>query len=83
MKTDSGDQKPDILDTSEETKSNEFLKQVKEEQRDMDMDLFGEQFGYKTPDEMLQTFKNLKNRADVQQICLNIVLSALEIEIKR
>ena len=64
MKTDSGDQKPDILDTSEETKSNDFLKQVKEEQRDMDMDLFGEQFGYKTPDEMLQTFKNLKNRAD-------------------
>ena len=42
MKTDSGDQKPDILDTSEETKSNDFLKQVKEEQRDMDMDLFGE-----------------------------------------
>ena len=64
MKTDSGDQKPGILDTSEETKSNDFLKQVKEEQRDMDMDLFGEQFGYKTPDEMLQTFKNLKNRAD-------------------
>ena len=64
MKTDSGDQKPDILDTSEETKSNDFLKQVKEEKRNMDMDLFGEQFGYKTPDEMLQTFKNLKNRAD-------------------
>ena len=59
-----GDQKPDILDTSEETKSNDFLKQVKEEKRNMDMDLFGEQFGYKTPDEMLQTFKNLKNRAD-------------------
>ena len=64
MKTDSGDQKPDILDTSEETKSNDFLKQVKEEKRNMDMDLFGEQFGYKTPDEMLQIFKNLKNRAD-------------------
>ena len=59
-----GDQKPDILDTSEETKSNDFLKQVKEEKRNMDMDLFGEQFGYKIPDEMLQTFKNLKNRAD-------------------
>ena len=29
MKSDSSDLKPDILDTTEETKFNDFLKQIK------------------------------------------------------
>ena len=53
MKSDSSDLQPDILDTTEETKFNDF------EQKNKDMSLF-EDFNNKTPGKMLQTLHNLK-----------------------
>ena len=40
MKTDSGVQQPDILDSSKQTKFNDFLEHIKEEQKNIDMRLF-------------------------------------------
>ena len=60
MKTDSGDRQPDILDTTEQKRYNAFLSQMKEEQKNIDMSLSEEVFGYKTPDKMLETLHNLK-----------------------
>ena len=40
MKTNIGDQQPDILDTSEQKKINDFLSQIKEKQKSIDMNLF-------------------------------------------
>ena len=56
---------PDILDTNEETKFNDFLKQIKEEQKNKDMSLSEEDFNYKTPGKMLQTLHNLKRSRDI------------------
>ena len=64
LKTNSGDQQPDIPDRSEQTRFNDFLEKIKDEQRDMDMDFIEERFGYKTSEKMLQTLHNLKNRVD-------------------
>ena len=47
--------KTDILNTPEQKQFNNFLSQIKEEQRNIDMSLFEEVFGYGTPDKMLQT----------------------------
>ena len=60
MKTDSGHQQPDVLDTPEEIKFNDFLKHIKEEQKNIGMRLSEETFAYKTLDKMLQTLHNLK-----------------------
>ena len=60
MKTDTGNQQLDILDTLEQRRFNDFLSQIKEEQKNVDLSLFEEVFGYKTPDKMLQTLHNLK-----------------------
>ena len=40
MKTNIGDQQPDILDTPEQKKINDFLSQIKEKQKSIDMNLF-------------------------------------------
>ena len=40
MKTNIGDQQPDILDTPEQKKINDFLIQIKEKQKSIDMNLF-------------------------------------------
>ena len=56
---------PDILDTNEETKFNDFLKQIKEEQKNKDMSLSEEDFNYKMPGKMLQTLHNLKRSRDI------------------
>ena len=37
MKTDSGDQQPNILDTSKQKKINHFSCQIKEEQKNIDI----------------------------------------------
>ena len=64
MKTDSGDQQADILDTSKQIKLNDFLGQIKEEQKNVDTKLlFNKYFPYKTPDKMLQTLYSLKRNA--------------------
>ena len=58
--TDSDDQQPDILDTPEQKRFNDFLSQIKEEQKNINMSLFEEVFGYDTSDKMLQTLHSLK-----------------------
>ena len=60
VKTDSADQQPGILDTPEQKRFNDFLRQIKQEQKNIDTSLFKEVFGYDTPDKMLQTLHNLK-----------------------
>ena len=63
MKSDSGNQQPDILDTPKQKRFNYILGQTKEEQRNTDMSLFKDVLGYETPGKILQTLHNLK-RAD-------------------
>ena len=40
VKTNIGDQQPDILDTPEQKKINDFLSQIKEKQKSIGMNLF-------------------------------------------
>ena len=40
MKTNIGDQQPDILDTPEQKKINDFLSQIKKKQKSIDVNLF-------------------------------------------
>ena len=63
MKNDSVDQQADILDTPEQKKFNDFSRQNKEEQKNINTSLFKEIFNYDTPDKMLQTLRNL-NKVD-------------------
>ena len=64
MKNHSGDEEPDILDTTEQTKFNDFFQQVREHEKDRDMNFSEEQVVYKIPSKMLQTLHNLKNRVN-------------------
>ena len=43
-KADNDDQQPDILDTPEQKRFNDFLGQIKEEQKNINMSLFEEGF---------------------------------------
>ena len=63
MKTDSSDQQPDTSDTPKQTKFNDFLKLIKEEQTNIDMRLFKKYFPYRTPDKMAQVLHNSKSKA--------------------
>ena len=63
MKNDSVDQQADILDTPEQKKFNDFSRQNKEEQKNINTSLFKEIFNYDTPDKMLQTLRSL-NKVD-------------------
>ena len=64
VKNDSGDQQPDILDTPEDTRFNDFLEQIREKQKSIDMKLSNEYFPYKTPDTLLLNFHELKSKID-------------------
>ena len=64
MKADSSDQQPDIPGTSRQTKFIDFLDQIKEEQKDIDMKLFNRYFTYKTPDEMVQALCNSNSKTE-------------------
>ena len=59
-KADTGDQQPDISDISEQKKFNDFLRQIEENQKYIDMHLFKEVFGYDTFEKMLQTLHSFK-----------------------
>ena len=61
MKTESGDQEPDILETTKQKKFNYFQSK---EQKNIDMRLLTKYFPYKRPDRILQTLCNLKSKAD-------------------
>ena len=67
VKTNSGDQKPDVLHTPVQKRFNDFLSQIKEERTNMDMNLFKEVFGFDTPDQMLQNVHNLKRTDSYNQ----------------
>ena len=45
---------------SEEKEFNDFLPQIKEEQKNIDMSLFRDLFNYETPDQMLRTLHSLE-----------------------
>ena len=65
--TANDDQQPDILDTPEQKIFNDFLSQIKEEQKNINMGLFEEVFGYDTPGKMLQTLHSLKRNDSYNQ----------------
>ena len=54
MKTESGDQEPDILETTKQKKFNCFQSK---EQKNIDMRLLTKYFPYKRPDRILQILK--------------------------
>ena len=58
-KTDSDNQQSDILDTPEQQRFNDFLSQIKEEQKHIDMSLFEEVFDDDMPDEILHSLKRV------------------------
>ena len=62
MKTDSGDQQPDILNTPKQNRFVNFLEQIREEQKYTDTQLFNKYFSYGRPDEMLQDLFYSKSR---------------------
>ena len=62
MKTDSSDQRPDIFDTFKQTEFNDFLKQIKEEQKNIEIKLFKKYFPYKTPNKKVQVLNNSKRK---------------------
>ena len=72
MKTDSGDQQPDISETPIQTKFNDFLEQIKEEQRNTDMKLFNKHFPYKKPDTMVEVLHASKSKDDNNSVVNSI-----------
>ena len=70
--TANDDQQPDILDTPEQKIFNDFLSQIKEEQKNINMGLFEEVFGYDTPGKMLQTLHSLKRNDSYNQQAFSI-----------
>ena len=64
METDSGDQRPSILDTRGQRKFDDFLQQIEEEQKYIDMKLFEKYFSDGRPDEMLQDLYDSKSKID-------------------
>ena len=78
MKTDTVDQQPDILDTSEQTTFNDFLNQIKEQQKNIDMRLFSKYLPYERSDKMAQVLYNLKSKADN-----NNVVSLIDVSLFR
>ena len=63
MKTDSDDQQPDI-NTPKQTKSNDFFEQIKEEQRDMDINVFSKYFLCERPDIMAHILYDSKSQTN-------------------
>ena len=51
-----------LFETPEQKKCNDFLGQIKKEQKNIDITLFKNVFNYETPDEMLEYFYSLKKK---------------------
>ena len=64
MKNDSTDQQLDVLDTAELRRFNDFLSQIKEEQKNIDMKSFEKYFSYRKPDEIVQDLFDSKSKFD-------------------
>ena len=56
-----------MSETPEQKKFNDFLEQIKEEQKNIDINSFKNVFNYKTPDEMLEYLRSLKRTDDYNQ----------------
>ena len=63
---------PDILDTNEETKFNDFLKQIKEEQKNIEIKLLEKYFPYKTPNKKVQVLNNSKRKVIIMHSKCNL-----------
>ena len=64
MKSDSTDQQLDILDTTEPRRFNDFLSQIKEEQKNTDRKSFEKYFSDRKSDEMAQDLFDSKSKLD-------------------
>ena len=53
-------QKNNLSETPIQKKFNDFLKQIKEEQKNIDINLFKNVFNYESPDKILKYLHNLK-----------------------
>ena len=60
----SGDQRPDILGTLEQSKFDDFLEQIRGKQKNINIKLFDKYFPYGRPDEMVQDLFDSKNKVD-------------------
>ena len=56
-----------LFETPEQKKCNDFLEQIKKEQKNIDITLFKNVFNYETPDEMLEYFYSLKKKDKYNQ----------------
>ena len=63
-KDDSGDQGPSIFGTPTQKRFDNFLKQIEEEQKNIDTELVNKYFSYQKPDEMSQDLFESKNKVD-------------------
>ena len=53
--------------TSEQKEFNNFLKLIKEEQKNIDMNMFKKEFNYERPKKMLEYLHSLKTTDDYNQ----------------
>ena len=60
-------QKGNFSETPKQKDFNDFLEEIKEEQKNIDINWFKNVFNYKTPDEMLEYLYNLKNIGNYNQ----------------
>ena len=60
-------QKDNLSETPEQKEFNDFLEQIKEEQKNIDINWFKNVFNYKTPDEMLKYLPSLKTTDNYNQ----------------
>ena len=59
--------KVNLTESSEQKESNGFLQQIKEEQNNIDMNLFKNELNYDMPDKMLEYLHSLKTTDDYKQ----------------
>ena len=60
-------QKDNLSETPQQKEFNDFLEQIKEEQKNIDVISFKNAFNYETPDEMLKYLHSLKTTDDYNQ----------------
>ena len=59
--------KVNLTESSEQKEFNGFLQQIKEEQNNIDMNLFKNELNYDLPDKMLEYLHSLKTTDDYKQ----------------
>ena len=61
-------QKDNFSETPEQKEFNDSLEQIKEEQKNIDINSFNNVFNYETPDKMLKYLHSLKTTDDYNQV---------------